>query len=186
MSSWVRVSIDKLKFFLILVFPFLFWQPRSLSTEPSLSEEHEALTLCPVIFSEFDVVLGDADLSKVVLSAGTLESIQLLHPRSKGLFVMRVASPSPIPVYGAYRVASNSRKSKEYPLSLGLRGVSWDTVSQNTEELQAEVPAGEYRITIRYFSPSAGNRKSGSRVFLCEAISPSFRVDEGLALFSFS
>jgi hypothetical protein len=135
--------------------------------------------LCPVTFGQVPEKVPEEYVETTSLLAQGQERVRLLHPRENGLFVVRVDSPERTPIYGHYR--AHEVVTRDYPLSLGLRGLSWRTVTtgSNPKALETEIPPGHYRVMLRYLAPTARGKKA-KRQTVCFAISPSFELTRGL------
>lgn len=101
-------------------------------------------------------------------------SIRLLHPRERGLFIIRSETIDAGAVFGNYST-DDPGKTKSFNLKIGLAGgVEWRTVADSRQADVARVEPGDYRLVIRYLAP--GSPTDGDDVVVCVAISPSFRV----------
>ena len=148
------------------------------STSISFSDSQETQeepSLCPVVFGEIPEKVPDQSLESTPLLAPGYEEIPLLHPQELGLFVVSVDNPGSAPIYASYKL--KSPRTKDYLLSLGLRGVHWRTaaITSDTEALETEILPGHYRVVLQYLASHQDTRRQRTRT-VCLAISPSFEL----------
>lgn len=140
-------------------------------------------TDCPIHFNNLSSPLHKSDLSELELATRGDGAAALFIPRSEGFYAIRV-DPSAIDnqeICGAYSI--ERPQTFEYPVSMGLRGVDWSTVAEASDSSTSEVPAGTYRIVLRYVSPSTlGPSKSepasDDLASVCLIVSPPFELSE--------
>lgn len=110
-------------------------------------------------------------------------SIELLHPRDRGLFVIRSEASDTGAVFGSY-ATDDPGETKTFDLKLGLAGgVDWRTVADSRRGNVARVEPGVYRLVINYLAPRP--QSEGEGVVVCVAVSPPFRVEEPFNLHRF-
>lgn len=156
---------------------------RPFAAENELGGEQRLAEHCPIRIGEIAQRLPGGQLEGTSLYAEGLSSIDLPASWPESLFVLEATGPSPEGLLVAYY--ADSMRTKEYPLSLGLRGITWDTVAKRADSgsVQGEIPAGYYRIMLRYVSPKSPRSKE-ARVLICQLITSSFEVPAPLILVS--